>query len=236
VNRKILAALAALVLMFTAGTAAAAPSRSGGTSSGTSSGGRTTRSPTVTSRTLTTRPTTATTGRSTSSPSKPSTAVTTQGRTTRAPARTGTKVVASTVRNTVQPTAGSINISRDTVAGGTSYRVPGTSYTYRYSASTYSGYYSRYAGGYPPVGTPLYWRLWNDPFYYPNYTTIGSPWYGHPTPVGYRLDDGQLIRSSRPFPWVTVLVWLAIIALVVALAVVAVRRALAAKANRPYDL
>lgn len=203
-----------------------------------SSGGRTTRSPSRSS----TSSKTSSSGRRTSAPSRPKTdSSKIKGRSTRPPGGTGTKVVRSTVRNTTQPSAGAITISKGTTAGGRNYHVPGTSTTYHYRVTTYHSYYTTYHGGYlgyyPPLGSSMYWTLWNDPFYYPNYITVGSPWYGHPTPVGYNISNNELIAvHHKPFPWGTFFLCLLIIALVAAAYWYFVHRSQDRRDNTPYDL
>lgn len=256
IYRKIMVVFTTLMLtlVFTTGDAFAKGSTSSGsrssgsTSSGTrssssgSTSGRTTKAPTssgtrTTTRTqTTTRPTTATTARRTQAPA--TTVRSTTARTTRAPGGTGTRVVKSTVRNTTQPTAGKIAISKNTVAGGKVYTVPGTNYRYSYNRAKYSQYQNRYNGGYPTAGSRQYFVMINDPFYLPNYSLVGSPWYGHPTPVGYRIHDGQLIAEKKDngFPWVGFFVCLLVLAAVGAGCVYFVRRSRNKQVDTPYGL
>lgn len=146
-------------------------------------------------------------------------------------------MVPSTVRNTVQPTKGPINISKDTVAGGKTYKVPGTNRTYRYDRDNYGQYRSQYGMGYPPVGTATYFLLLNDPFYYPNYVIPGSPWFGHPMPVGYRVSNGQLIGSSGGgFPWGKFLLILLFVGAAIAAGVYMYQRSRDMREDTPYDL
>lgn len=241
-TRKILGLIVGVLLAvtFTAGEASARPTSSSGSRTSSGSGTRTTTRTQSTTRTTsrttaTTTRSTATSGRATQAPATTARPAAGTGRATSAPTRTGTKVVASTVRNTTQPTKGAIRISKDTVAGGKTYKVPGTTKVYHYDRTVYVGYYNRYDGGYPTYGTPLYWTLWNDPFYYPNYVTVGSPWYGHPTPVGYRINDGQLISTQHSgTPWMTIFICLLVLLAVAAGAFYIVRRAAEQRANRPF--
>jgi hypothetical protein len=94
-------------------------------------------------------------------------------------------------------------VSRGKVSVPSSARVTNRTYnengyTYVYNRSTYHDYYVRYhvSGGYPAWGTPLYWQLLNDPFYYPNYVTYGSPWYHHAYPAGFVVQNGDFVAPA----------------------------------------
>ena len=239
--KKILAVL--VTVMFAVGftaidAEAKGSSGGGGRSGGSSSGGRSSSAPKSGSSSKSGG---SSSGRKTTPPkSSSSNKSGSSGRATKAPTKTGTKISPSTVKNTVQPNKGKINISKNTVAGGKSYKVPGTNKTYTYNRTTYDSYYTTYRGGYlgyyPPLGTPTYWLLWNDPFFYPNYITVGSPWYGHPTPVGYSVEDGKLIAKEKgnSFPWGTVFLVILVLALVAVAAYFLVQARRKAAADRPY--
>jgi len=122
-------------------------------------------------------------GRGVTAPKVKATSGSTSGRSVTAPKVTGNKAPAAT--------SGKVTIPKTARASGSSYSDGG--HTYTYSRSTYTTYYTTYHGGYPSYGTSLYWTLLNDPFYYPNYGNVFSPWYNHGYPAGYVVTNGEFI-------------------------------------------
>jgi hypothetical protein len=81
-------------------------------------------------------------------------------------------------------------VSKSTKVTGSTYTVPG--HTYTYTSTTH--YYTEFNGGYPLYGSLLYWILFNDPYYYPNYFLFGNPWYHHPYPKGFHVVHHRLVK------------------------------------------
>lgn len=95
--------------------------------------------------------------------------------------------------------------------------MPGTNTVYTYQRPSY---WQSVTG--PRYGTPAYFVLLNDPFYYPNYQIPGSPWYGHPYPLGYTVSNGYFVPVSSSTPWTVIVTGIVAVA-ALAIAFVAVR-------------
>ena len=132
---------------------------------------------------------------------------------TRVPLNTGSLV--SRGRATAV-SAHAITLSRSARAAGSSYTVPGTDTVYTYQRPSY--WQSVIS---PRYGTPAYFVLLNDPYYYPNYQTPGSPWFGHPYPLGYTVSNGYFVPVGSSTPWTVIVIGIgAVVALAIAFVVV----------------
>jgi hypothetical protein len=126
----------------------------------------------------------------------------------------------------VPVTSGKVTVAKNTrvTSGARSYKVNG--HTYSYSRTTYRNYYTSYRGygGYPSCRCgSTYFLLLNDPYYWPNYAYVGSPWYGHPYPVGYVVDrtNGEFVPDAHYHPGPsagTVFLWILVILVIIAAA------------------
>jgi hypothetical protein len=132
---------------------------------------------------------------------------------TRVPLNTGSLVTRGRM---TAVSAHAVSLPRSARASGSSYTVPGTDTVYAYQQPSY---WQRVIS--PRYGTPAYFVLLNDPFYYPTYQIPGSPWYGHPYPLGYTVSNGYFVPAGSPTPWTAIVTGiLAIVALAVAFVVV----------------
>jgi len=128
---------------------------------------------------------------------------------TRVPLNTGSLVTRGRM---TAVSARAVALPRAARASGSSYTVPGTNTVYAYQRPSYWQNVTT-----PRYGTPAYFVLLNDPFYYPNYQIPGSPWYGHPYPVGYTVSNGYFVPVSSPAPWTVIVIGIvAVAALVIA--------------------
>lgn len=118
------------------------------------------------------------------------------GRNAQAPSNSSGRAMpltsSSVVRNA--PTT-RVNVPATARASGSSYSYAGHSYSY--SQASYHNYYTTYHGGYPLMGTVAYWTLFNSPYYAPNYSLFGNPWYHHAYPVGYNLSSGEFVPVAQ---------------------------------------
>ena len=131
----------------------------------------------------------------------------------RVPLNTGSLVTRGRV---TAVSAHAITLSRSARASGSSYTVPGTDTVYTYQRPSYWQSVIR-----PRYGTPAYFVLLNDPYYYPNYQIPGSPWFGHPYPVGYTVSNGYFVPVGSPTPWTVIVIGIvAVVALAIAFVVV----------------
>lgn len=122
-----------------------------------------------------------------------------------------------------------IPVTRSTTVSGSSFTAPGTSYTYHYHSTSY---YAGYHGGYPLFGSSAYWTLWNDPYYMPNYSMFGNPWYHHSYPSGYLVTDGQLIPVHHSH--VGLVVTILVIGLVLLVVILVLRRRKQQRAEQSF--
>jgi len=136
----------------------------------------------------------------------------TSGGYTRVPLNTGSLVTRGRM---TAVSAHAVSLPRSARASGSSYTVPGADTVYTYQQPSY---WQRVIS--PRYGTSAYFVLLNDPFYYPNYHIPGSPWYGHPYPLGYTVSNGYFVPVSSPTPWTTILTGIvAVVALAIAFVV-----------------
>ena len=137
----------------------------------------------------------------------------TSGGNTRVPLNTGSLVTRGRV---TAVSAHALTLSRSARASGSSYAVPGTDTVYTYQQPSY--WQSVIS---PRYGTPAYFVLLNDPFYYPNYHIPGSPWYSHPYPLGYTVSNGYFVPVGSSTPWTVIVIGIvAVVALAIAFVVV----------------